>query len=86
MCSKMHVRNEDGAVTEVLLLAESMQLEQQLLAVIGKLHGTYWPLLALVSTLLSQSPDNEKEMDPGSISLYKTEGKSKKNDFSVYTF
>lgn len=36
--------------------------------------------------LLSQSPDNEKEMDPGSISLYKTERKSKKMTFQFTHF
>lgn len=42
----MHIPKEDGAVTEVLLLAERVQLGQQLPAVTGKFHGTYWPPLA----------------------------------------
>lgn len=41
VCSKMHMASEDGAVTEVLLLAESVQLGQQLPAITGKFHGTY---------------------------------------------
>lgn len=71
MCSKVNIPNEDGAIAELLLFAESIQLLQQLLAVTGKLHGTrvYWLPLAVVSTLLSQHPASEKTKDPVSTLL-----------------
>lgn len=40
VCSEVNSPNKDGAIAELLLFAESVQLLQQLLAVAGKLHGS----------------------------------------------
>lgn len=81
----MHIPREDGAVTEVLLLAECTT-GPAAASHNWEIPWHHWPPLALVSTLLSQSPDDEKEMDPGSISLYKMERKSQKMTFQFTRF